>query len=161
MSEKFEISLKNGTHHELNRLDGEWRGVSRVWFEPNILADESACMGTIRSVLNGMFIIHEYRTSLQGKPVEGIAIIGHSLGENKYQSAWIDSFHNGTAIMFSENNKPQMPFSVLATYGDVPKWGWRTKIEIHNNDKFTITMFNIAPEGKDEKAVEVEYERLK
>lgn len=161
MSQKFETSLSEGIHKNLKSLEGNWKGTTRVWFEPGKLGDESPCTGTMRSVLGGRFLLHEYQGSLEGKPIEGIAIYGYSIGDNKLQCAWVDSFHNGTAIMFSENNQPQWPFSVLGGYGQEPKWGWRTVIDRKSDDEITITMFNIEPGGKDEKAVEMEYVRVR
>ncbi len=158
MSEKFTASLQSGQHAFLKSLEGNYKGVTKVWFEPGVLGDESPCSGTLRSVLGNRFLMHEYSGMLQGNPVEGMAIFGSSLGEDKLQTAWIDSFHNGTAIMFSENNETGNGYSVLGHYGQEPRWGWRTVIQ-KENDKVIITMYNIAPGGNDEKAVETVYEK--
>ena len=160
MSQKFENSLANGMHQELKSFEGKWKGTTKVWYEPGKLADESPCEGTMKSILDGRFLLHEYKGSLEGKPIEGIAIYGYSIGDEKLQCAWVDSFHNGTAIMFSENSETKSPFSVLGGYGAEPRWGWRTVITSEGNDKITITMFNIEPGGSDEKAVENVYERV-
>lgn len=160
MSTKFETSLKEGIHNQLKSLEGNWEGITRVWFEPGILADESPCKGTFKSILDGRFLLHEYKGSLEGKPVEGLALYGCSLPDGTLQSAWVDSFHNGTNIMFSTNNTMAAPFSVLGKYGEEPSWGWRTVINHENENKLIITMYNIAPGGNDEKAVETVYERV-
>jgi len=160
MSQKFETSLREGMHHFLQSLEGNYKGHTCVWFEPGVMGDESPCEGTLRSVLGGRFLLHEYSGSLQGKPVEGISIIGGSLGDGKLQTAWIDSFHNGTAIMFSENPDMNQPYSVLGHYGHEPRWGWKTQITLDDSKRVVITMFNIAPGGVEEKAVETVYEKI-
>ncbi len=160
MSEKFEKSLKEGMHHFLKSLEGNYKGITKVWFEPGVIGDEASCTGTLRMVLGGRFLLHEYQGSMQGNPVEGIAIYGCSLGDGKLQTAWIDSFHNGTTIMFSENSSMNPPYSVLGHYGQEPRWGWRTQITQEASGKLIITMFNIAPGGSDEKAVETVYEKI-
>jgi hypothetical protein len=66
------------------------------------LADESPTTGSFRSILDGRFIIYEYSGSLNEKPLGGVAIIGCDLATQKFQSAWVDSFHMSTAMMFSE-----------------------------------------------------------
>ncbi|RYF99948.1 MAG: DUF1579 domain-containing protein, partial [Chitinophagaceae bacterium] len=102
MSGKLEQSLKSGPHAKLAKLVGTWAGTTRVWFEPTTVADESPVEGVMKAVLGGRFILHEYKGSFGGKPLEGLALYGYHLDLKKIQSAWIDSFHNGAAIMFSE-----------------------------------------------------------
>ncbi|MFN2441027.1 MAG: DUF1579 family protein, partial [Chitinophagaceae bacterium] len=105
MSEKFETSKASGAHSLLSKLVGEWEGTTKTWFEPGKLADESAMSGSMKLILSERFIMHEYKGSIEGKPFEGIGIYGYHLALEKFQAAWIDSFHNGTAIMFSEGQK--------------------------------------------------------
>ena len=112
---KFAESLQGGPHAGLGRLAGDWEGVARTWFEPDALADESPMKGRIRPVLGGRFILHEYSGSLQGKPFEGLALIGFDLATETYQSAWIDSFHMSTAILLSEGDKGDH-FSATGSY---------------------------------------------
>jgi hypothetical protein len=160
MSEKFEKSLREGMHHFLKSLEGNYKGITKVWFEPGEPTDVAECRGTLRSVLGGRFLLHEYQSTMQGNPIEGIAIIGCSLGDGKLQMAWVDSFHNGTAIMFSENNSMNAPFSVVGHYGKDPAWGWRTQIDSDAPGRVTITMYNIPPGGEEVKAVETIYEKV-
>ena len=160
MSQKFEASLETGMHHFLKSLEGNYKGVTKVWFEPDVVGDEAACSGSLRSILGGRFLMHEYTGTMQGKPIEGVAIFGGSLGDGKLQTAWIDSFHNGTAIMFSENNSIAPPYSVMGYYGKEPRWGWRTQIERTENGTVTITMFNIPPGETEAKAVETVYKKI-
>ena len=164
MSKKFEASKAGGIHQELSRLEGNWQGLARTWFEPGKLADESPIRGTMKLVLGGRFILHEYTGSMSGKPLEGMMLIGYHLGLGQYQSAWVDSFHNDTAMMFSEGKRGDAAFSMLGGYAYVTPemeqhWGWRTEIEMVGEDEILIRAYNISPEGEEAKATEIEYKR--
>jgi hypothetical protein len=166
MSQKLETSRTTGAHYQLSRLAGEWQGSTKTWFEPDKLEDESPISGTMRLLFGGKFILHEYTGGFGGKPLEGIAIYGYNLDLQKFESAWVDSFHTGTAIIFSEGNKGDEKFKMLGSYAYVTPeteqhWGWRTEIEIVSDDEVIITAYNISPEGEESKATETVYKKVR
>ena len=48
---KLEASLESGMHKKLQSLTGNWEGITKTWFEPGVLADESPVKGAIRPLL--------------------------------------------------------------------------------------------------------------
>jgi hypothetical protein len=161
----FEQSKASGAHFQLSKMVGEWKGTTKTWFDPAKLEDESPINGTMRFVLDGRFIIHEYNSSFGDKPVTGLAIYGYNLDLQKFQCAWIDSFHNGSAIMFSQGDKGAADINVLGGYTYVTPdmeqhWGWRTQIEMVSDSEMLITAFNISPEGQASKATETSYRKV-
>lgn len=164
MTENFESSIKSGTHFNLHKLCGEWGGITKTWFEPDKPADKSPMTGSIKSILGGRFIKYEYKGMLMQKEFEGIAIMGYSFVEDKFECSWVDSFHTGTGIMFSQGIKNEKVFSVLGSYGlkgSVERWGWKTEIEIVNENQIMIAAYNISPQGQEDKATETIYNRKK
>lgn len=162
MKNKFQVSLEEGIHRRLNDLAGEWMGNMQTWLEPGKLEEETSIEGNIRTLLEGRFILHEYQTSFKGAPVAGMAIMGYSIDTAAYQCAWIDSFHTGTTIMFSEGGESAKLLSVLGSYSgvDIPEpWGWKTEIEQLTQNRIIITSYNITPKGESAKAIEIVYNR--
>jgi hypothetical protein len=154
---------EGGIHHRLAELAGAWEGITKTWYEPGKLADESPWRGTLRTVLGGRFLVHEYEGSLEGKPLSGMAIYGYHVGRDCYEMAWIDSFHNGTGLMFSTGPAGGEGYRVVGSYDAPPgpPWGWRTEIRMPEPDQLVITHYNISPDGQESKGVETVYRRAR
>lgn len=164
--QQFLDSRSSGVHQQLNRLEGTWEGITTTWFEPGEPVDVSAIIGTIRALFGGKYLLHEYRSAFGGKPLEGLAIYSYHIDLQKYQAAWIDSFHTDTFIMFSESNREAAQFAVNGGYtyltpGQEQQWGWRTEIQMIGDDALLITAYNITPQGEESKATETKYQRVK
>jgi hypothetical protein len=52
----------------LTALVGEWDGVYRLWLEPGVLGSESPARATIRPVLDGRYVVHDYVWADQALP---------------------------------------------------------------------------------------------
>jgi hypothetical protein len=162
--ERFQKSLApGGPHHLLASMVGEWEGSARTWFEPEKLADESPISGTVRAVLGGRFVLHEYTGQMMGKPLSGMATLGYYLDQQRFTMAWVDTFHMGTGILSSQGEVgAEARFSVLGSYADPSggrPWGWRTELELVEPHRLVITHYNITPDGVSAKAVEIQYRR--
>ena len=163
MSDKLDRSKKDGAHALLARMVGNWKGTSKLWFEPDQLAEETPINGTLKLVLDGMHLLHEYEGTTMGKRQTGLAIHSYSLAEQRWQTAWIDSFHNGSRILFSESSADPAPHrpNVMGHYPAPPdpNWGWRTTLDLRADDHLVITHYNVDPDGMEGKAIEIDYRR--
>ena len=151
-------------HHFLARLAGGWTGKSKLWLEPDKLADESPVVGTIQLVLDGRFALYLYQGSIKGEVQHGMFMVGYNTLTDQYEASWVDSFHTNTAIMFCTGNVTESGFFVLGSYPDPnggPDWDWRTEVELLDNDHLIISAYNITPEGEEVQATEARLTRVK
>ena len=151
-------------HHFLVQLAGGWTGTSKLWLEPDTLTDESAIAGSIQIILDGRFALFLYQSSIEGEPQHGMFTFGFNTTLERYEASWVDSYHNNTAIMFCTGNATDNGFSVLGSYPDPnggPDWGWRTEVELVDNDHLVIIAYNVHPEYGEAKATEARLTRVK
>jgi hypothetical protein len=151
-------------HHLLAQLAGGWTGTSKLWIEPDTLAGESPFIGNLQLILDGRFALFLYQWSVEGEPQHGLFTFGYNTTLDRYEASWVDSWHNNTAIMFCVGNLIENGFSVLGSYPDPtggPDWGWRTVVQLLDDDHLLISAYNIHPEGDEAKATETRLTRVK
>jgi hypothetical protein len=151
-------------HHFFAKLAGNWKGTSKLWLEPDTLADESPIVGTIQLLLEGRFALFLYQSSIEGEPQHGMFTFGYNITLEQFEASWVDSFHNSTGIMFCIGAEKENGFSVTGSYPDPtggPDWEWRTEVELIDSNHLTITAYNISPEGEEAKAVEATLTKVK
>lgn len=151
-------------HHFLDKLAGGWAGTSRLWLEPDVLSGEAPMIGNIQLILDRRFALFLYQSAVDGESQHGMFTFGYNTLSDRYEASWVDSFHNNTAIMFCVGTSIENGFTVLGSYPDPtggPDWGWRTVVELTDDDHLLITAYNILPEGGEAKATEARLTRVK
>ena len=155
--------ISSTPHHFLAQLAGNWRGTSKLWLEPEKLAEEYPVVGTIQLLLEGRFALFLYQGSIEGETQHGMFTFGYNTTLEQFETSWVDSFHTGTSIMFCIGAEKENGFAVTGSFPDPtggPDWGWRTEVELIG-DELTVTAYNITPEGEEAKAVETKLTKMK
>jgi hypothetical protein len=159
----FEPS-SDSPHHFLSQIAGGWTGISRLWLEPDKLTSEAPLVGNIQLILDGRFALFLYQSAIEGEAQHGMFTFGYNTTLDRYEASWVDTFHNNTAIMFCVGKPTENGFFVLGSYPDPtggPDWGWRTEVELLDNDQLLLTAYNIIPDGGEAKATEARLMRVK
>jgi hypothetical protein len=148
---------------KLQPLVGDWKGSNRLHlgeWGPTPL-HESAGTATVRERIGGQFLEIAYTWEYDGKPQEGVMILG---GDNKTDAVnafWTDSWHMAHNVMLCEGT--ESADGVVSVKGSYkveghPNWGWRS--EIYATDSgFKYKMFNVTPDGEEAIAVEMDLQR--
>ena len=146
---------------QLATLSGTWEGTKHLWLRPGDPARLSPSVASVRSVAQGRFTVLEYTWADEGKPQDGVLLIGQESPSAPVVASWIDSWHMGGRIMTCEGTSTPDGFSVQGTYAAPPgpDWGWRIAVRFEPDQTFTFLMTNITPDGVEAPAVEVRYTR--
>lgn len=146
---------------ELTKLVGRWLGTNKLFLsadDPGMESVSNACVG-LEAGQN--FLKINYDWVHEGGYQEGLMLfrVGDDLTAD---SVWIDSFHQHDDFMNCSGTFETNRISVKGNYTqpEYADWGWRTELEMISEDSFSITMYNVSPDGSEDLAVISEFERV-
>jgi Protein of unknown function (DUF1579) len=153
---------------KLAALRGDWQATYKLRGDPSFECD-TASKATVSPIVGGRFVRIDYTwdeedflkehgpqlgsllVGFEAEPEPGVATV-----------AWVDGWHNGGRIMVSPGVLLESGgVDVRGSYPDKPEyagWGWRTRLE-PAGDGWTMTMWNVTPDGDEAEAVLADYRR--
>jgi len=147
---------------QLAALTGQWKGKYRLHTSrPPAQVLDSATTAKIELRVKEQFLAIEYVWEHEGKPQEGVIILGCDENSDAVQAVWTDSWHMSHKFMVCDGSIDDGGIvDVKGTYAapDHTEWEWRIAL-IPSSDDFRIDMFNISPDGEHKIAVESSYSR--
>ena len=153
---------------KLTALAGDWLATYKLRGDPSFECDTTS-RATVTPVLAGRFVRIDYTWDeedflKENGPQEGSLLVGFEdePAAGVATVAWIDGWHNGGRIMVCPGTLLENGgVDVRGSYPDKPVyagWGWRTVLE-PAGDAWTMTMYNVPPDGDESLAVRAEYRR--
>jgi hypothetical protein len=152
----------NENHQRLAEQAGTWSVTSRWWSKPGEQPMESSGTATCEMILGGRYMKEKVKSEWMGRPFEGEGCTGYDNLKKAYVSSWIDNM--GTGIMMSEG-KWDPATKTLTWHGEyVDAVTGKSKTmrmveKVESPDKHTVEFFDVGPDGKEFKSMEIVYTR--
>ena len=148
--------------NSLKSILGSWRATNRLWLAPGVPLHESAATAKVTSAAQGRFLNIAYTWDEAG-PQDGLLLIGQDSQSDQVSAGWVDSWHNGDRLMSCVGFlTAEGAFSVKGAYPAPPgpDWGWQIVVTPESGEEtWSLTMYNITPEGEVFLAVEAVFSR--
>ncbi len=151
-------------HEHLNAFVGEWKAATKFWMEPGGTPEEGEGHSTSTWVLDGRWVMDDYKGEFGGMPFRGMAMTGYDPFKKKYISTWCDSM--STTMMVSEGTYDEANKVFTYTSKNFDPWmqmetTTKIVISVQSDDKHTMEMYTVMPDGAEFKGLEIVYTRVK
>jgi hypothetical protein len=168
MDEKamMEMVEKAGTpgeaHKKLEPMVGTFDAKVKSWMDPSKPPMESTGTSENTWVLGNRFVQMKYEGTFMGKPFSGMGFQGYDNVSKKYVGTWMDTMSTG--MMNSTGTMSGNVMKETSTMSD-PVTGKltraTTKVTVADNDHHSLEMWAPGPDGKNYKAMQIDYTRKK
>ena len=155
------LSMPGEPHKLFATLAGTWTTHTKEWMEPTTPPVESTGTASMKMLLDGRFLYHNFNGLMMGQPFSGIGIEAYDNITKKYVSTWIDSLTTGILIM--EGAATPDGKTIVLRGSQVEPGGGKVmhraiwKILDANNQTFEL--YGTRGRGKEMKLLEIVYTR--
>ena len=155
------LATPGAPHKVLAGMAGSWITKVKACMEPGKAPVESTGTCEQNMILGGRFLQQEFTGEMMGSPFTGIGITGYDNHTRKFVSTWMDSM--GTAILFFEGTASTDGKTITqeCRYDDPIKgpMRWRSVTRIVDDHTHVFEMYGTDKSGKEEKMMEITYNR--
>ena len=159
----WEKAMSKAEEHKiLHDMEGSWKAEVMFWVQPGTPPQTSFADSTNRTILDGRFLVEEYKGSFEGKPFEGMGITGFDTILEKFTHYWIDNMGTGSIVSEGSYDAEEKTISMLGVVTDpVSKEKRDTASITHIIDKnnHIFEMYDLMPDGNRFKTLEIKYTR--
>jgi len=156
-----------GEHHKhLNAFVGKWNYVLKWRMSPEQPWTNDKGTAENEWILGGRYVRQHARAlkpdEVMGMQFEGNGILGYDNLKHKHFSAWIDNAGTGMAISEGTCDGSEKTITLTGTHADPITGKEKTDRSVYrviNDDKHTLTMYEIGPDGKEYMSMEITYTR--
>lgn len=155
-------STPNENHQQLAQSVGTWHFTSSWWQNPDAPPTVSEGTATYEMILGGRYLKETVRSEMLGKPFEGIGYTGYDNVGGRFVSTWMDNMSTGILVSYGSWNAETQSYTWVGEYVDAMT-GKSKKMRIINTiesaDRHVAEFFDLDPDGKEYKSMELIYTR--
>jgi hypothetical protein len=147
-------------HARFKEAVGTWNTVTKMWMGPG---EPTVSTGTseMEVVFGGRYMVEHFKCTMMEKPFEGMALGGFDNFKKKYVSIWLDNMSTGFMLMEGTYDEATKTTTSYGEYDD-PFMGhekMKSVLREVSKDKHVFEMYQIGPDGKETKTMEITYSR--
>jgi len=152
-------------HKMLAKDDGNWDEEVTMWTKPNDPKPMKTKMtATAKMVFGGRYQEMEHKGTMMGQPFEGHGTVAYNNASKKIESTWIDNMGTGMMYLSGAYDGTSKTMELKGEMAD-PMTGknkpCRETFTVIDDNTRKMEMFDVTPDGKEYKSMEIVMTRKK
>jgi hypothetical protein len=156
------LSKPGPSHRLLELFVGSWNAKITFRSGPDGESEVSQGKSRVAWVLGDRFIKEDFEGEALGERFQGMGITGYDNAARRFTNVWIDSLNTALATSYGKYLSDENTFDFVGEIYDPLRGGMkstRSTMRIISTDKYEYVMFDTGPNGKEYRALEIEYSR--
>ena len=149
MQREMQSAIPGPAHKRLAALAGDYSTSTKFYIQPSDKPAESIGSATIKSVLDGMFLLEENSGTFMGQPMSGMRLLGYNNASKRYEAIWTYTMSTAILNMTGTSNDDGKTINFTASWDE---GGTRQALQVTtkqiDDDQFSVEMSSKAADGK-------------
>ena len=159
-----EYATPGEMHKMLANDTGSWDEEVTMWMSPDGKPSTSKMTAETKMILGGRYQESRHKGTFEGMPFEGISTVAYNNASKEYNSTWIDNM--ATGIMTMNGKYDEATKSINFTGECVDPMTKKTKkirqvMTMIDANTQKMESYDITPDGKEYKSMEIKMNRKK
>jgi hypothetical protein len=151
-------------HSALEFRVGKWSGKITYWEQAGAAPQTTTCTTEIKWILGNRYQHDTTTGKFAGQDFQGFGTVGYDNLKKKYVSTWIDNMGTGLVVSEGTFDKVAKAFTFAGLSPDAMQGRYvssRSIEKLVDADHWNLDMFSTGPDGKEFKAMAIEYTRMR
>jgi hypothetical protein len=166
MAEAMKLGAPSEAHKKLDAFAGKWNFTTKFWMDPKKKPEVMKGTAEHNWILGGRFLMANAKgeENKDWPAFEGMGLTGYDNVKKEYTSMWVDNMSTSTMKSTATFDDKAKTLTEKGTYNCPMKQAeqaYRSVWKIKGKDAFQYVSYMTDMNGKEYKAMEIEYKRAK